>query len=457
MKKYISRIVAVAFCIFSYSCNEWLTIQPKTELTAEDMFKTKGGFRDALIGSYIEMGKCYKIEAGITSGFIEHIACQWQGVVKDSKEDLMNMHEYEYLDKDITDVFKTLYASITGFNLLLEYIENGVLDEFLYKETKAQALAARAYLHFDLIRLWGPMPQARDNTKRYLPYVTKLQITPYNYETYDDYMAKLLADLDMAEQLLAYKKGDVNGEMSAANVPYIKYNGILALQARVALWMGLKEKARNYAMKIYAPQDLVTTNPYRLATIVDVNNGDYNFSTEHIFHHKINSRTTNNLENLITYPEYLRDELFANSPTDIRYLLWKEKAYVEGQLPSMKIKKYDAPAKDLGDKTEAVISVPYIRLAEIYLILIETLETDEANEVYKKLCEARNCTYVPFLGTQREDLLIREYRREFVAEGQLFFAYKRLGVKYMPGCANIVSGVPAYVLPLPKRETDVNN
>ena len=32
------------------ACTDWLTVQPKTEVSKDDMFKSSGGFRDALIG-----------------------------------------------------------------------------------------------------------------------------------------------------------------------------------------------------------------------------------------------------------------------------------------------------------------------------------------------------------------------------------------------------------------------
>ena len=47
----------------------------------------------------------------------------------------------------------------------------------------------------------------------------------------------------------------------------------------------------------------------------------------------------------------------------------------------------------------------------------------------------------------------KEYKKEFVSEGQLFYFYKRLGYAAIPGSA-AVANTKVYKLPIPDVEID---
>ena len=76
--------------------------------------------------------------------------------------------------------------------------------------------------------------------------------------------------------------------------------------------------------------------------------------------------------------------------------------------------------------------IPLIRLSEMYLIAIESAPTqNEANALYIPYMKARNVDASPLQQEQLMTEIIREYRREFFGEGQMFYTYKRLGIKNM--------------------------
>ena len=56
--KNLLLVPCLMFCLSS--CQDWLTIQPETQVTKEDMFKTQGGFYDALCLRLLLLTKCYK-------------------------------------------------------------------------------------------------------------------------------------------------------------------------------------------------------------------------------------------------------------------------------------------------------------------------------------------------------------------------------------------------------------
>lgn len=482
MKKNRVKLFLLIVCLLASSCTKWLTVQPKTQMLAEDMFKTEAGFKDALIGAYIDLSELYKstvssksgagegIQVDQVTGFIEHIACQWDENTGESSSRIskMNLHEYTELgDQNYSKMFEDMYKSIANVNIILDWIENGVLKKydgsayyyskaFDYEDIKGQALAIRAYLHFDLIRLWGPIPTDVNPGKLYAPYATTASIKLLRHLTYNEYMTQLNRDLDDAEVLLSPKTENDKMMMEARmrEKPFLRLNGVRALRARIALWEGNRTKAAQYASEILKDKS------YRLGTIDDVNKFDYILASEHIFAMMTIVTSRNNLTDLYINTVNLEEDLFAGAGTDIRRQLWtdKKKASPE-EIPSKISLKYTLPLSDDSEKTDSAsvlrVSTPLMRLSEVYLILIESLDIEQANIIYKEFCDSRNVVAKQLTESNRSDILISEYRKEFTAEGQLFYAYKRWGLRNMPRCSR-PCGTTSYVLPIPEKEFNVN-
>lgn len=98
--------------------------------------------------------------------------------------------------------------------------------------------------------------------------------------------------------------------------------------------------------------------------------------------------------------------------------------------------------------------MPIVRLAEMYLILMEAGTLEEANSAYKTLAEARGVDYVALTESDRTDRVLMEWIRELIAEGQNFYTYKRFAVKRMlwQEAETADCGEEQYVLPLPPSE-----
>lgn len=97
---------------------------------------------------------------------------------------------------------------------------------------------------------------------------------------------------------------------------------------------------------------------------------------------------------------------------------------------------------------------PMFRVSEMYLIMMETSnDLNEINQLFTTYFLARNEQLpAPFdnLENARKEV-IDEYRREFMAEGQMFFTYKRLGTKAMKWRNQEVTETD-YVVPVPASE-----
>jgi starch-binding outer membrane protein, SusD/RagB family len=103
---------------------------------------------------------------------------------------------------------------------------------------------------------------------------------------------------------------------------------------------------------------------------------------------------------------------------------------------------------------------PLIRKTEAYYIAAEILkdtDKDRAIELINLVRARRKLEDYPLpnsLSTeevQRE--IFKEYRKEFMAEGQLFYYYKRLNLPQIEG-AGVPASANVYVLPMPDIEVE---
>ena len=97
----------------------------------------------------------------------------------------------------------------------------------------------------------------------------------------------------------------------------------------------------------------------------------------------------------------------------------------------------------------------------MYYITAECSPTLDSAEL--RINQVRTARRLPSLEfhsmTEINDYLKQEYRREFYAEGQLFFYYKRRNVQMIPDSEISIAGKTSevYVFPLPDREVEYGN
>ncbi len=107
--------------------------------------------------------------------------------------------------------------------------------------------------------------------------------------------------------------------------------------------------------------------------------------------------------------------------------------------------------------------MPVLRWSEMYYIAAEASLNTDSRQAVRYLNTVRNNRYLDFDPldenlpvTQIQNEIYKEYRKELVGEGQLFYYYKRLNFASIPGSA--VSGSDdIYVLPMPENEVEFGN
>lgn len=448
-------IVFCVLCGFS-GCTDWLTIQPETQIVKEDMFKTQGGFYDALIGCYTLMRNNYSPDGPMITETLEYMANMWYVAASQGTAYDYVVHDYRanFVEMALSSLFLEQYKLITNVNVLLENIDvrQGVLTKGERALYKGEALGLRAFAHFDLIRLWGPMPTQVDENYLYLPYETTVQLENYPYSNYRQYMSRLCTDLDSAELLLRQVDPVIAGNENASTYggsrkTRMNYYAVLGLQARVHLWLGERDEAARYA-RLVKDVAVADQKVFKLGTQEDLNMFDRVFyNSEQLFGLSLEEYEDKNADGVMASIMQTVNRLAElYSKEDIRSGLWYA-ANGEYQSPN----KYGNMASYDTEKKAPNKSVPLIRLSEMYLIIAECAELTEANTVYKEFLASRKVAVTELTNENRQEQLLLEYLREFYAEGQMFFTYKRMGTVKMRW-SNRENGKDDYVLPLPLRE-----
>ena len=100
-------------------------------------------------------------------------------------------------------------------------------------------------------------------------------------------------------------------------------------------------------------------------------------------------------------------------------------------------------------------TMPLIRLPEMYYILAECTDNlDESAALISKIREARGIEDVTFADeSEKMKHIEKEYRKEFYAEGQLWYFYKRLGYETFLYCPVSKMNESNYRFAIPDDET----
>ena len=107
--------------------------------------------------------------------------------------------------------------------------------------------------------------------------------------------------------------------------------------------------------------------------------------------------------------------------------------------------------------------LPLIRLAEMYFIVMEaTSSTTEANGLFSEYASSRGIATAD-LSSNKLRTLTKEFNKEFYAEGQMFFFYKRKAMQKIPNgkwekdseSQTINMNMNNYVVPLPDSEINM--
>lgn len=449
------------------SCSKWLDVQPKTEIKTEDFFTNEEGFKSALIGIYVRMTNDETYGRNLSFLFLEKLVQRYDGNTPQSAISEL-VYDYKNSSKEtINSIWSGMYRNIANINNLLEHLDiegKAVLKTpGYYNLMKGEALGLRAFHYFDLLRMWGPIYKD-DPTALAVPFRTTFSTEKTARMAADLLCAKIIDDLLEANEYL--KDENVNWDINFQD-PFLGKRGlrmnkwaVKALLARVYLYQGgaSLSKAAELAEEVidHSGLELVGNNQEDVAffgeTLFGLHMYDMSTRVQPYF-----SIAAGQLGNELWIKASNGEEVFEGTSVGVNDIRYRSGyGFIANAASGLMTRKYlTSPNHELNEK------IPLIRLAEMYFIAAEaTKDASYINAVRNARGISRN--YNVSFGPNEADnvnMLMKEYQKEFFAEGQFFYFLKRHGSKSFYRCPptllnNGGMGKVQYVFPIPNDEVE---
>ena len=487
MKKHISLLVCFTLAVVLTSCDKWLDVKPSTQIDREELFSTERGYADAVKGVYTRMSDASLYGRDLTWGGIDVLG----GVYQNSNAaPYNNLRQYAYLVSDdyvstaavafVEGFWTQLYKAIAGINAILEKMDDSkdIFTEDHYSILKGEVIGLRAFLHFELLRLYSDVYEKCRNESA-LPFVFELTSLVTPELTGEQAITLIISQLEEAVKLLEndpMRLGTTPSlvlasapSVSASNNIYswhnrrfhFNYYAAKATLARVYLWMGNKEKALEAALGLIAEQStrfpwVLSVNLTNIGSETSTNQ-DRTFATEHIFALNVtnmdgliagyhNSMVSSGSSNLLLQTNVFTTDEQGADPR-YRYL------QVLRAANQPFLTKFYQPARAYA---YFKARMPLIRISEMYYIAAEcTPNWQDGLRYLETVRGQRGMSSLPLNNVNSaatlQDEIYKEYRKEFLGEGQLWFYYKR---HQFTTILNMTAfkGVRAYIFPRPENE-----
>lgn len=466
------------FLLLPASCNDWLDVTPKTNINETGLFKNEQGFKEALTGIYITMSGTSLYGREMTYGFIDQLAQRYYNSAS-STADYDQTTWYTYPSTRTEGYYEEFWSGdynlIANLNNLIANIDErgDVITTSGYHDIiKGEALGLRSFLYFDLLRMFGPI--YKDNpTSPSIPYRTQFNRDVAKLMPANQVCDSIIASLKEAERLLdndpmtiSFPTSGTAGGDQFLNYRFNRMNkyAVKAEMARVYLWMGDKQNALAKAEEVINAR---RSGGSQIFSLITDNTQDKIGSTELIFSMSEDSET---------FADRITDEFritnwsyYIISDVDRLYQMWD--VTNDGQ-NDMRLKDgtgfnittngaYTLKYQQDGLASPALQNnMPLIRLPEMYYIVAEC--TNDMTEAANMLSIVRSSRGVddlnPFASEQeRIEAVEKEYRKEFYAEGQLWFFYKRQGYSTFQFCPIRNMTESNYRFAIPDDETVLGN
>ena len=470
--KFILGILAIF--LLSTSCEDWLSVSPKSEVKYDDLFSDKYGFKDQLTGVYTSLCTDDLYGANLTYGMMDALGQQYVWTQETGKYYHFNRFNYDNITSVsvIENVWNKMYNTIANVNILLKGIEDhpGILLDDEEKIYKGEALALRALLHLDLLRIFGESYATGANQPS-IPYVKSISkdVTPLS--TVSEAIDQVIADLNEAAELLNNDpiKGEVENTTFLGNRGFhLNYYGVRALLARAYLFKDDKPNAYKNALEVinsnkfpWVARANVTTPTRETRDGVFVTEGIFtlnNTKLDELTGRYLREGQSEDKTNLLVIKPSVLTDIFETDKFggfDWRYTYYFE-VQRENYYGSSKLWQYRTMPAEYKNRQ------PLISISEMYLIASESAPTkDEALNYFNTLRQHRGFDAGFDLMSDVTDEVLqieigKEYRKEFVGEGQWFFYCKRTDIETIPNTI-VPFGKNYYVLPIPDQENEYGN
>ncbi len=460
-----------------FSCSSWLEVDPKDQISERDLYKTERSINTLMNGFYKSLSSQTLYGMNLATTITDVLGQYYTIFPGYGEEGYLKINnqlvKYNYTDPQVesylSSIWRRTYALVFEINVFINKIkDNDVVSEAHRELLLGEAHALRAYLHFDLYRLFGPVHSLYASSTS-IPYNKAHEVeSPVNL-TGEKFMEECIKDINLALTHLEEDPIRVQGIMDFEKLigevdSFYKYRNrrlnfyaTKALKARALQYIGDQEQAAVIAEEVLSEtikQDKVfqwtpftgkTTTEGDVA-VIPMDLGNYMAYNDVLFgFHSSdmytiwraindNTRVTNlygvnkgHLERVIFN---LNEGETLKTTEDFRARQWQSSIADSEVYVSKKF-------RDGMVNTEHPITYfqPLMRISELYYIVAEnsmnkgdvTKAVDNINEVLK----ARGWINIMLLKPESTTLasftseLKREYYKEFFGEGQVFYFHKR--------------------------------
>ncbi len=476
MKKIAILLLSVALA----SCESWLDVKVTDRMLAEDIYKLERETNKALNGLYLQLTANSLYARNLSCGMLDVLGQRWYVPAEHTFRELQTYQYEESAAKGtLQTTWSAAYKTIANCNEFLDQIDNNKehFTQAHYLQYRGEALAIRTLLHFDMLRLFGPVYGPTTQDEEAVPYYDQVERSPAEFKT-AAMLARIL--LNDAASAIEYLQEDpfLSGNPKNPNTVnfftdyrHLRMNVYAAwvLKARIHQYLGtplnIQEAYRITSSLINGRNPADATKTCNFPTIIRfVNHNNGSDVAERIYNAEIifgihnlkredlqKAVFSTDLEdkNILGAGLQYVDDMYDNT-ADIRRGMWSLTAD-RNFYPFLRFT--GGISTNFTNQLQCVI-----RLGEVYLIAAETApDADSRREYLEDLRLSRALgvdNTAGYSDSQLEQLIEDEYIREFYGEGQYFYYAKRhnlAAIKTQTG--SLVA--PKYVLPIPESEIDL--
>lgn len=482
---YINKVKTTATLLAAVlalaSCNDFLDVRPKQEKTEKQLFETADGFESAIYGVYGSLQTSTALYGkDLYWGLTDCMAQDFDQNSTESGTRAAERYDYDntYLKTRLANVWTGAYLSIGYANNVLKNLEEHANDNLpLYNLYKGEMLAVRAYLHFDLLRLFC----STDQSKRGIPYSKTYSMTVNEFKTVAEDYELILADLQEAEQLLSEeadeivypRNNDKYFKFQTYRETHCNYYAVLGMLAKVYWMKGDMPNAAKYAQMVIDSKKFPLAEPAEIKdlfagklsgkeTLWGIYSNTYN-ETANGYLYKYQSYTSydpytdeSGTTHLMPY-----DKVYSQDVTgidqDYRKNWFKKGTGYVRCLKTVDYYTIEESSSTPSDWVYRIDGINMLHVSELYLIAAEALlDTDYAKavEYFNAETTSRGLPALRTETTLTKDMIYNEYHKEMFGEGQVWYNMKRLNKDITSNLDSKV--IPAsediYVIPIPQDE-----
>ena len=446
MKMNLKNIIFILGVLFlGSSCENFLDVHPKGEVTGKELLKDRKGFENALYGVYATM-RNQTLYGRYLSYYTLDVMAQYYTSFGNTYVSELRAFNYKQTDveTEFYNIWCKMYNNISNVNNILENLDNISASSLKYYPIyKGEALGLRAFMHFDLLRIFSEQitqnPEAAG-----IPYATQFSLTAPEFLKAKDVYTRIKNDLKEAEKLLndpeLYSSATAIDNYLKDQSTHFNLQAVQGTLARVYLTENNIDSALYYAEQVInsQKQSLLKKTELKDAFAGILSPKETIFG---LYYKGFYDNVLKDLYQSITFysldPRYNIENIYQQNRTGNDYR-WDEWFIPASQTSATRLKKIT----DYIASEAALLKGDY----------------PTALNNFNQVLESRGLTAlddrIP-AETLTIDRIDEERYKEFIGEGQSFFHMKRRHLDIQDADGQLIKASPKiYNIEIPEQEVD---